>query len=145
MFFTRCLHCVWQTEYGKGRSGSSAVAGRAVTPVWSVLALPGEVRSGSLRSLVLLNCLSEYLTFSFRRKASRAPAQACSLTTLTVHWDTWMALHFTPYPPYTYSLRFSLSFLLLVCCFKKYIPVKYLSLLVQFIHSGLYLSLYPSW
>lgn len=43
-----------------------AAAGRAVTPVWSALALPRGVRSGSFRSLVLLNCLTEYLTFSLR-------------------------------------------------------------------------------
>lgn len=64
-------------------------------------------RSGSLRSLVfLLNSLSEYLTFSIRWKPSGVP-QACSLTTLTLHRDTWIALRFTLSPSYTRSLWMS--------------------------------------
>lgn len=95
-----------------GQCGSSAAAGSAVIPVWSVLALPG----GDQALYGLWSCWTVWVNiwhFSFRWKPSRVPTQACSLTTLTLHWDIWMALYFTLSPPYTHSLSFISTFSLL--------------------------------
>ena len=111
-----------------------------------VSALAGWRRLGALQSLVLLKRLTGYLTFSFRWKLSRVPAQACFLSTPIIHWDPWVALGFTlSQVTVIPSDSISFSFLILFYCFRKYSIVIYLRLFIQRHHCGLYLSHYPFW
>lgn len=112
LFFTGCFQFALHTKYGYGTVWKQCCCWVSCDTSLVSVSFAGG-RSGSLQSLILLNCLSEYLTFSFRWKPSRVPTQACSLTTLTLHWDTWMALHFTLSPLYTHSLSFISTFSLL--------------------------------
>lgn len=120
---TVCLRLALVPNIGMGQCGCWAVAGSAVIPVGSLLALPIRCQS-FLQPLASLNCLREYLTFFPPMKAF----QRSSSDSFSDNTESPLGhLNSTLSPSYTHSLwscRLSFSLLLLlVCYFRMYFKI----------------------